>query len=392
MHNVSRRLGGWAYLAVLMLVLSACSPPEPGRVVTDLAFDRDGGVVEIDVNDESSHSGEPTTLTAVGRASEVCMDGGTCIRLVDERRIEESTDNWVTSSVVWEISPGSTWWRHRYDDGFNPVVIGVFDIIMAPDQSVVVAAGQLPLIVRSSEGEWSPTVGDLRELPGPSLLGVVLGGYVLLLAGFEAWRRHDDTIVFTASWLVWPHLALSALYTLVAPTGLAVLLLSLLLAPLLIVSFGLFAGAIRRERSDPSIASEGSLSATLVPMLGPSVCWVLVTLALYQLWSAGHARFDLVGLIWIVSFLIMAVGMNRQGGSGSASAAPALGSTIVVGIVVAYGAVIAILFSSARFNNQVILAVLPTATVLIAISIIARRTARLSAPGVASPEARPPSP
>lgn len=381
----------WGYLVALIVVLSACSPPEPGRVVTDVALSPDGEVVEIDVNNRSDVAIEPALLTAIGQQSEACLDDGTCIRLVDERRIEESTDNWATSSVVWEISPASTWWRHHYDDGYNPVVIGLFDIVVTPEQEVAVAGGQLPLIRRSSEGEWTPTVGELRELPGVSGVPVFLGGYVLLLGAFGAWRRRDDAIVFSASVMILPHLALGLVFTLVAPTGIAVPLLALLIAPLILASLGLGLGAILRERPFALVGAEPSLLSSAVRVLGPGVGWVLLTFVTYQLWSTDRARFDVVGLSWIVSFVIAAavVARWRRTDSGRASASPkvALGSTIALAVIGAYLAVIATLFGSVWFPAP---ALFPTLVASATIGLIARRTARLGMAGKQGERIPPP--
>lgn len=289
-----------ALLLLLALGLSACSPPDPGRVVQDLAFDPDGQLIEIDANDGPLFSGPPAELSETGKATEVCLDNETCLRLVDQRQIVESTDGWDTSTVVWSILPSDTWWGHEYDDGSNPMVIGLYDIVVLPDQTVAVASGQLPLIKRSVEGKWTPTVAALQTLPTFSLVFAIAAAVMVVVAGLAFGAPHRGAgAARVALVIIAPLFVIGALSTLLAVNALGLSLLGVFLLPLVLTSAGLFVGSILRAR-----ANDGFISSHALRILGSGavalVCWIGV----YALWAEGVVAWNHALGFWVVSFVV----------------------------------------------------------------------------------------
>lgn len=332
-----------ALLLLFALGLSACSPPEPGRVVQDLAFDPDGQLIEIYTNDGPLFSGPPVELSERGKATEVCLDGGTCVRLVDQRQIVESTDGWDTSTVVWSVSPSDTWWGHEYDDGFNPMVIGLYDIVVLPDQTIAVASGQLPLIERSVDGEWTPTVAALRTLPSFSLVFAIAAALVVVVAGlaFGAPHRGADA-ASVALVIIAPLFVIGGLLTLLAVKAVGLSLLGVFLLPLVLSSAGLFVGSILRAR-----ASEGFISSYAPRVLGSGavalVCWIGV----YTLWAEGVVAWNLALGFWVVSFVVaVVVACRRSKAERQAQRAlvpeqpVSLAGTVVLSVLLAYVGVV----------------------------------------------------
>lgn len=299
------------YLALILLLalgLSACSPPDPGRVIQALALDPDGQLVEIDANGGPLFSGSPTELSEAGQATEVCLDDGTCVRLVDQRQIAESTDGWETSKVVWSISPTDTWWGHEYDDGYNPMVIGLYDIVVLPDQTVAVASGQLPLIERSVDGKWTPTVATLQTLPRFSLFFAIVAAVVVSAVGLAFGASHSGTgAARVALATIAPLFLIGTLLTLLAVTGLELSLFGVFLLPLGLTSAGLFIGSILRARTN-----DGFISAYARRIFGSSAVAFVSWIGAYALWAEGVIAWNSALGFWVVSFVVGAALACRQ--------------------------------------------------------------------------------
>ena len=301
------------FLASLLLVLTACSPPDQGRVVRDVALDADGLLVEIDSGENYSSEMEAidtNQLSNVGQATEACLDDGTCIRIVDGRRIEESTDQWETFTTVWQIEPNASWWGHEHDDGWYDPVIGLFDVVVLPDQSVAVASGQLPIIERTVDGEWTPTVAELRTLPGRSVLlpAIVI---MLLVAALASGTHHGARLARAAGLLLLPAFLTIigfTIYPLASNTGVLILtaLATIAMAPLPPIAIGLAIEAVRRAHLEQDFARRFLPPAALIA--GGAIALLTAT---YLLWSNDRMSWLLANILWVL-IAIGAIAALRQ--------------------------------------------------------------------------------
>ena len=290
-------------IAALFLVLTACSPGDQGRVIRDVALDTNGHVVEIDSGENWSTdiSGiDESTLTEVGQTTEACLDDGTCIRITDGRRIEESTDQWETTQTVWQIEPNATWWHHQFGNSFFEPVVGLFDIVVLPDQSVAVASGELPLIERSVDGEWTPTVADLRTLPNPALLVPVIAA-VLLVGALAVGNHRGTRLARIASMLIAPGFLIFIGVTVHAFGSdtfliIVILLASVVLAPLALVSVGLSIEAARRAALEPGLV--GRIGATYAITTAITLA---ASAGIYLLWSNAYLSWLFANALWIAT-------------------------------------------------------------------------------------------
>ena len=289
----------------MLLILSGCGPGGGPPNIKDIGFDADGAVVLVDfAYEESGYDGENSEVaTEQGQASEACLEDGACIRLIDDRRIEESSDGWATSETVWQINPNASWWDGEYGGGF-PADVGVFDVVVLPDQSVLVAAGQIFTISRSADGQWSPTVADLRTLDKPvPLLALTLAALIVMAAGmsFGPEPRCGQRSVFFMT----PMFAM-ILFQLQAPNALFPFVAAVLFYPPAICGAALLLGGLLRARRQAGFVRKAGLLLALA-----ALSLVVVWAATYVLWSRDNLSWGLSGLISIVGFVVLGVGSAK---------------------------------------------------------------------------------
>lgn len=210
-----------------VLVLAACSPPSTSAVV-DLRLAGDGsvdrtyatfeqgwsdpfayGYLMSDAGpDEGDESPEQPTLEQLDQVREACLDDGTCIRLESGATIVESGDGFETKRTVWSVRPGEGWLDLTHGTDGVRAVAEVYDILVMPDQTVRVAAGDLGVLARSVDGEWSPSEADLRTLSKGLLTALSLAGLLVTLMGALLGARlpgpHVESATTMAALLLFP--------------------------------------------------------------------------------------------------------------------------------------------------------------------------------------------
>ncbi len=289
----------------LILTLSACSPGDGPPNIKDIGFDGAGNVVLVDVAPDyySDEVAGENIVAESGQVTEACLADGTCIRLIDERQIDESTDDWATSKTVWKIDPNASWWDIEYGEEFAADV-GVFDIVVLPDQSVLVAAGHILTISRGVDGQWSPSAADLRTLdktiPG---FATVVAALVLVAAGltFGPEPRFGRWAMF----LLLP-MFVTLLFMVQSSRGLNGRALVVLFYPLALCGSGVLAGALLRTRHEDGFVRRIGLPLLAAPAL-LVVGWALA----YVLWSRAMLSWGLAGLLCLVLFAAVAFGVSK---------------------------------------------------------------------------------
>lgn len=113
----------------------------------------------------------------------VCLSGDptVCFRTIHEfgsSRIEESTNSTVTWTIVWNVETGAAWMNEKYGFGGS---VGAHDIAVLEDDTVLVAAGFIePLRRNPANGEWTPSVRDVRDIPVQYLLVALAVAFPLM--------------------------------------------------------------------------------------------------------------------------------------------------------------------------------------------------------------------
>jgi len=187
---------------VAVLSLAACSPPSTSAVV-DLRLASDGsvertratfmqgwsdpfafGYLMSDANPaDGAESTDQPAPVQLDQVREACLDDGTCIRLEPGATIVESSDGFETERTVWSVRSGESWLDPTHGADGVRAVAEVYDILVMPDQTVRVAAGDLGVLVRSVDGKWSPSEADLRTLSKGLLIALALAGLLVTLMG-----------------------------------------------------------------------------------------------------------------------------------------------------------------------------------------------------------------
>ncbi len=300
---------GWRRLPVIVcagLLVAACSPPTTS-VVIDLRLAADGSVERSHATFEEGWSdpfgyGTPDSFLLPGeepeaarqraleeldQVREACLDDGTCIRLLPGATIVESSDGFDTVRTVWSVSPGQSWLDLSHGVDGVRAVAEVYDILVMPDQTVQVAAGDLGVLVRSADGQWSPSEADLRTLSKGLLRSIVLAGLLVVLLGAMLFSQlpgpHVGSATKTAAALAFPAL-LSISLTLLSGGGASwgVTILAVFAALLMPVVLGLLVVAINRERR---FSGRRFFIAFVRWLLVAWLLFVVATAVVYFMWS-----------------------------------------------------------------------------------------------------------
>lgn len=122
------------------------------------AQNRDLGSEDLYSSERAPVNTEPITL---------CPDSGQslCIQLADTR-IRESLDGGQSWETVWEIDPEEGWVEGIGYSVYENVIIAPGDLHLTESGSIIAAVGGIEPIRRAPNGTWSPSVANLRTLPG----------------------------------------------------------------------------------------------------------------------------------------------------------------------------------------------------------------------------------
>jgi hypothetical protein len=318
------------------LAIAACSPPFTNAVI-DLRLNENGTVerthgtfeagwtdpfeYSIDFSLEPGEDRDDARQRArdqLDQVREACLDDGTCIRLERGATIVESRDDFDTMRTVWSVGPNEGWLTLSHGTDGVRTVAGVYDILVLPDQTVQVAAGGLGVLVRSTDGEWTPSEADLRTLSKRLLLAVLgSGALVILLGSAVIARLPGPHVLGSASMalvLVLPSLGAVSMLVVAGQSGWGHLALSVVAALLLPLALVLGAVAINRER----VFSGRAFFVTFVQSL-TAVWFAYAILAglLYLLWSRN-----------VLGWTVLVLGVHVLGLVGAAVVARQLGGTV----------------------------------------------------------------
>ena len=298
-RRLRNALGGVAFA----LLFTACTPDPGPPNIQDVALDGNGQVVALG-DYGLSEPPDFNPVEGVGTARELCLSEGTCIRLVDDHSIEESADGWETSHVVWSIEPNASWWQHEHGGDFGARV-GVVDMVAVPDGSVAVATGQLGVITRSPDGQWTPDVAELRTLPlGLASLLVVLATLTMIAAGLAFGRPNYGTVpAKIAFFLLLPSVLVTA-RLLSGAAGIGTQVLAILPALAAIPAAGLLLGAIVRATRTPNYGH-----GALIRYVVSGVALVGVLTALYVLWSRNLSDWSVAIIGSVLVYVVVHVGL-----------------------------------------------------------------------------------
>ena len=287
------------------LLLAACSPPIT-EVVIDLRLAEDGSVersyatfeagwtdpFEYTYLNYSTLPGEDFETAAqrardeLDQVREACLDDGTCIRLEPGATIVESSDGFETKRSVWSVRPGERWLDLTHGTDGVRAVAEVYDILVMPDQTVRVAAGDLGVLVRTVDGEWSPSEADLRTLSKGLLAALVLAGTLVTLMGAMLGARlpgpHVESATTMATLLLVPAVLLVSWLFVAGPAGFGFLFLVLPGFATVPVAAVLIVFALNRERR---FSGRRFFVVFLRELVLACVAFVVAAGDLYVLWS-----------------------------------------------------------------------------------------------------------
>lgn len=182
--------------------LAACTPPTTGTIIIDVEELPSGEIVYRNtVLDQHWTWGDVERLRTTGETlyddeygsaradvdwemlDQACVTDDLCIRIRPGARIEETQDGGDSWSVAWDLENRSPWVNASQSEVAR--VIEAFDVEVLNDGQVIVAMGELT-VVRRPNGEWDPTIAELRTLPKQEM-APLLAAVLVTLAAALAW-------------------------------------------------------------------------------------------------------------------------------------------------------------------------------------------------------------
>ena len=239
-------------------------------------------------------------LESLGSAISDCGSGG-CFEIDDESRIIERLDGRNEPQTIYTINPSAPWWNVTYGDLLNEPEIGFYDIVVAPDGTVGVAAGDLGVITRSPDGEWSRTVADLRTLPQAAILAIFATGLTMFVLLVYAATKNDGTRVARYGLATVGPLALVLFITL----GQSVL--TFLLLPFSLTGAGFGLSALWRSRST------SGYTRGVLPLIGlGAIVLTVAWSAFYFTWSRDLIGYWAAVLLCLAAFAAVTIGATLR--------------------------------------------------------------------------------
>ncbi|MDW3179917.1 MAG: hypothetical protein R8J94_21180 [Acidimicrobiia bacterium] len=195
-------------VALVVLVLSACSPEEPVARLVNVEVSETGEIAIL--GSEQYPEGASNSEVDWQVDTQVCLAESPldCVRIeLGTGRIDESADGGKSWRRVLDIDDSEPWLARVVAYSFADPDVEAFDVAVAPDDRVLVAMGRLGIVERNADGEWSTSDADLRRLPKKLVAAAAVVVSTLMLA--IRWHRLRATFAYTG--LVAVILALPAL-------------------------------------------------------------------------------------------------------------------------------------------------------------------------------------
>ena len=318
----ARLLTRLALVLLLVIVVAGCSEEQP-RPFVDVIEGADG---LIRVGQQSGDSSEILTTTQDGQVSEdggltwrsgswdpeligepqheVCLvdTPATCVRFGDEQlTVQESINGGQTWTTVWGLDPSEGWLIPTHGTAIDEITVAGYDLHVLDDDTVIAAVGEVPPLRRSVDGQWTPSIADVRHISSTALVGIIAAVAALALAisvsrlshpGYRFVRLGTVGAMATAPLLVAVSSWVFAVGdgTLVVPVGvlLSILAMTFAVALLLVAAIDL--------------AQVKSLKLIL-PSLAIALTTGVAMLLVYWLWS-----FDIIGYrTWLLAWATIAI-------------------------------------------------------------------------------------